>query len=145
MLSDYYPWIKAFHIIFVLFWMSGLFYLPRLFAYHSKEESGTEQWDTFCVMERRLSFIIMTPSMVVAWVLGLFLFSGGGVDVFAWWIWGKLVLVAAMTWYHAILLRWRSEFAEGSTPHGPAFFRAVNEVPPLLAVGVVILVVVRPF
>lgn len=145
MLSDYYPWIKAFHIVFVLFWMSGLFYLPRLFAYHSKEDPDTEQWDTFCVMERRLSFIIMTPSMVVSWVLGLFLFSGGGVDLSVWWIWGKLILVAAMTWYHAVLLRWGSEFAEGYAPHSSAFFRAVNEVPPLLAVGVVILVVVRPF
>lgn len=145
MLSEYYLWIKAFHVVFVLFWMAGLFYLPRLFAYHSKETRGTAQWDTFCVMERRLAVIIMTPSMVVSWVLGLLLLSSGNMDFFTWWIWGKLVLVAVMTWYHALLLRWRREFAGGRAPHGPVFFRAVNEVPPLLAAGVVVLVIVRPF
>ena len=145
MLSDYYLWIKAFHVAFVLFWMSGLFYLPRLFAYHSRETHGTAQWDTFCVMERRLAIIIMTPSMVVSWVLGLLLLSSGDMDFFTWWIWGKLILVATMTWYHALLLRWGREFAGGKVPHGHAFFRAVNEIPPLLAVGVVVLVIVRPF
>lgn len=145
MLFDYYLWIKAFHVVFVLFWMAGLFYLPRLFAYHSRETSDTAQWNTFCMMERRLSIIIMTPSMVVSWVLGLLLLSSGDMDFFTWWIWGKLVLVAGMTWYHALLLRWGREFAEGRMPHGRTFFRAVNEIPPFLAVGVVVLVIVRPF
>ena len=145
MLPEYYLWIKAFHIVFVLFWMSGIFYLPRLFAYHAKEMPGSEQWETFCVMERRLSGIIMTPSMIVAWVLGLLLLARGNVDFLTWWVWGKLILVIVMTWYHALLIRWKCAFVEGDAPHTPVFFRVVNEFPPLLAVMIVVLVIVRPF
>ena len=144
--ADFPLWIKAFHIIAVLFWMAGLFYLPRLFAYHAETDPSDAQWETFCRMERRLANIIMTPSMIVAWVLGLILVSTPGVvDFLSLWMYAKLALVVLLTWMHALCLQWRRVFAEGRVPHSRGFFRLVNELPPLLAAGVVVLVVVRPF
>lgn len=144
--SEFYPWIKALHIIAVLFWMAAIFYLPRLFVYHGSSEEDSRQWRTFCLMERRLLNFIMTPSMIGAWTFGLILISiPGTVDFLAVWFYVKLFLVIAMTWIHALLLQWQRGFAAGQAPHSPRFFRVVNEIPPLLAIGVVILVVVRPF
>lgn len=144
-MADYYLWIKSFHIIAVLFWMAALFYLPRLFVYHGECAVGSKQWLLFCVMERRLACFIMTPSMIAAWLLGLLLASLPGlIDFTALWPYGKLAAIIALTWMHALLEQWRREFAAGRMPHSPRFFRLLNEVPPLLAVAVVILVIVRP-
>ena len=145
-MAEFHLWIKAFHIVAVLFWMAALFYLPRLFVYHAGSAPGSRQWQTFCRMEWRLAHFIMTPSMIAAWVLGLMLVSvPGAVDFLAFWFYAKLALAVLMTWMHALAEQWRRGFETGKAPHSPRFFRLVNEVPPMLAVGIVILVVVSPF
>lgn len=144
-MSEFYPWIKAFHIIAVLFWMAAIFYLPRLFVYHASSGKDSLQWQTFCLMERRLVNFIMTPAMISAWIFGLILISiSSTVDFLAFWFYIKLSFVIAITWLHAMLLQWQRGFWFGQVPHSARFFRWVNEIPPLLAIGVVIMVVVRP-
>lgn len=142
---DWYLWIMALHVLAVISWMAGLLYLPRLFVYHSAEEAGSPAAKTFEVMERRLLRGIMTPSMIVAWAAGLTmiglvpsLMSGG-------WLHAKLALVVGMTVMHMMCARWRRLIAEGKNPHSERFYRVANEVPAVLMVGIVILVVVKPF
>lgn len=143
---DYYLWIKAVHVMAVISWMAGLLYLPRLFVYHSAEPAGSPSIETFMVMERRLLRAIMNPAMIVSWLAGVGmialnpgLLSSGG------WLHAKLLLVVAMTVAHMFFARCRRLLADGKNPHSERFYRFVNEVPALLMVGIVILVIVRPF
>lgn len=143
-LGDYYSWVLAFHVIAVIAWMAGMLYLPRLYVYHCKAEPGSVQSETFKVMERRLLRAIINPAMIVSWVLGLMLASHLG----AWsegWFHAKLALLVGMQLVHAGLARWRRHFAADRNLHGEGFYRVINEVPTVLMVGIVILVVVRPF
>jgi protoporphyrinogen IX oxidase len=127
-------------------WMAGLLYLPRLFVYHSRAPTGSNQSVTFEVMERRLLRGIMNPAMVATWLFGLVLAGTPGVvDWRMGWIWGKLALVAALTVFHGLLARWRNAFAGDRNRHSTRFFRAVNELPTLALIGIVLLVVVKPF
>ncbi len=147
MLAEFYPWIKAFHIISVIAWMAGMLYLPRLFVYHCDAEPGSVQSETFKVMERRLLKAIINPSMIVAWVLGLSLaFTPGIVD---WssdgWMHAKLVLVIAMSAVHGMLAKHVKLFAADKNEKSAKFFRILNEVPTVILIAVVILVVVKPF
>lgn len=145
-LAPAYPWIKALHIVSVVAWMAGLLYLPRLFVYHAAAQKGSEQSETFKIMERRLLRGIMNPAMLAVYVFGiLLLLIPGIVEWSRGWIWAKLALVAALTAYHHLLGRWRREFAEDRNPRPQRFYRAVNEVPTLLLIAIVILVVVKPF
>jgi putative membrane protein len=124
--------------------MAGLLYLPRLLVYHASVSPESETARLFEVMEYRLQRFIMTPAMVVAWISGLWLawssFSLSGV-----WFWLKLVLVLAMSAHHGYQARWRKDFAVGRNRHTARFFRFQNEVPTLLMVGIVILVIIKPF
>ena len=141
-----YPWIKALHIVAVVAWMAGLLYLPRLFVYHAEAEPGSDKAATFKLMERRLLRGIMLPAVLMVVVFGGVLAATPG--VIEWrqgWIWAKLVLVAGLIAFHHLLGRWRKEFAADRVPHPPRFFRAVNELPTLALVAIVILVVVKPF
>lgn len=140
-----YAWIKAFHIIAVIAWMAGMLYLPRLFVYHCTAEKGSVQSETFKTMERRLYRGIMIPAMVATWLFGIGLTLAGVVVWTTFWLYTKLVLVAAMTWLHVIFGRWRREFAAGARPHSAGFYRVINEVPTLLLIGIVVLAVVKPF
>ena len=145
-LAEYYRWLLAFHIIAVMFWMAGMYYLPRLFVYHAEAlENGTAH-DMFPVMEEKLMRIIMTPAMLVAWALGLSLILAGGhwplVDI---WLIGKLAAVLLLTSYHGFLAKQRKLLATGLLLRPSRFYRMINEVPPLLTVIIVILVVVQPF
>ena len=145
-LAAAYPWIKALHIVSVVAWMAGLLYLPRLFVYHAAAAKGSEQSETFKTMERRLLRGIMNPAMIAVYVFGiLLLLTPGVVEWSRGWIWAKLALVAALTAYHHLLGRWRKEFAEDRNPRPQRFYRAVNEVPTLLLIAIVVLVVVKPF
>jgi len=145
-LAAAYPWIKALHIVSVVAWMAGLLYLPRLFVYHAVAPKGSEQSETFKTMERRLLRGIMNPAMIAVYVFGiLLLLTPGIVEWSRGWIWAKLALVAALTAYHHLLGRWRKEFAEDRNPRPQRFYRAVNEVPTLLLIAIVVLVVVKPF
>jgi putative membrane protein len=139
-------YIKAFHVIAIIAWMAGLLYLPRLFVYHATSRKGSEQSETFKVMERRLLRYITTPAMLASWVLGLILAFSGLID---WsrdgWFHAKLILVIALSAYHGLLAKWTRDFALDRNTHSARFYRVANEVPTLLMIFIVILVVVRPF
>jgi putative membrane protein len=139
-------YIKAFHLIAVIAWMAGLLYLPRLFVYHAASRKSSEQSETFKVMERRLLNIITTPAMIASWVLGLVLACSGAIDWKAdGWFHLKLVLVLLLSAYHGALVRWTKDFALDRNTRSPRFYRIANEIPTLLMIGIVILVIVRPF
>jgi protoporphyrinogen IX oxidase len=145
-LAAAYLWIKALHIISVIAWMAGLLYLPRLFVYHADASVGSEQAATFIVMERRLLRGIMNPAAFMVIFFGALLAATPGiVDWHSSWIWLKLGLVGGLLGFHHLLARWRRLFAAGGLPHSAGFFRAVNEVPTLLMIAIVVLVVVKPF
>lgn len=141
-----YPWIKAFHVMAVIAWMAGLFYLPRLFVYHCEVKPGSVESERFKVMERRLLRQIMLPAMFVAWALGLVLaFTPGVIDWHAGWWHVKLAAVLAMTGFHGALSRWRRDFLEDRNQRPQRFYRIANEVPTVLMIIIVLMVIVRPF
>jgi protoporphyrinogen IX oxidase len=141
-----YPWIKAFHIISVVAWMAGLLYLPRLFVYHAGSAIGSDQAETFKIMERRLLRGIMLPAVLAVVVFGVLLaLTPGIVDWGQGWIWAKLALVVVLIVFHHLLGHWRKSFASDRIPHSPRFFRAINEVPTIVLIAIVVLVVVKPF
>jgi putative membrane protein len=142
--SGLYLWLKALHVIAVIAWMAGMLYLPRLFVYHCDAEAGSKQSETFKVMEQRLLRIIINPAMVTTWALGLWLAFDGGWFV-AFWFQSKLVLVLAMSALHGFFSRYVRDFAKDRNVRPARFYRAVNEVPTLLMIGIVILAIVKPF
>jgi putative membrane protein len=145
-LADLYPWTKSLHIISIIAWMAGMLYLPRLFVYHAETEPGSKLSETFKVMERRLLRGIINPAMIAAFIFGIALAATPGiVDWSQFWIWGKLALVAALSAMHGLLARWRREFAEDRNTRPARFYRIVNEIPTLIMIGIVVLVVVKPF
>jgi putative membrane protein len=126
--------------------MAGLLYLPRLYVYHSTAPVGSDPSETFKVMERRLLRGIMNPAMAATWFFGLVLAATPGVvDWRAGWLWAKLALVAGLTLFHGLLTRWQTAFAADHNTHSTRFFRAVNELPTVALIGIVLLVVVKPF
>ena len=139
-----YPWTKALHIMAVIAWMAGLFYLPRLFVYHAEKGEVSELSATFEVMELRLLRAIMNPAMIATWLFGLALVvTPGLVDWTALWPWTKGAAVLAMTWFHHWLGRRRKAFAEGHNQLSGRHYRMMNEVPTVLMIIIVISVVVR--
>ncbi|WP_375687896.1 protoporphyrinogen oxidase HemJ [Pseudooceanicola sp. LIPI14-2-Ac024] len=140
-----YPWTKALHIISVVAWMAGIFYLPRLFVYHAERiETGTEQDALFQEMERKLLRAIMNPAMVATWVFGLMLvFTPGIVDWSMVWPWTKAAGVMVMTWFHHWLGLRRKDFAAGNNTLPGRRYRMMNELPTVLLILIVISVVVR--
>ena len=145
-LGDWYPWIKALHIVAVMAWMAGMLYLPRLFVYHAQATVGSEQAETFKIMERRLLRAIIDPAMTAAIVFGVLLaLTPGVVDWSAGWVWVKLALLLAMIALHGALSRWRRHFAADANRHGARFYRRVNEAPTVLLIAIVVMVVVKPF
>lgn len=140
------PWLRAVHIIAVISWMAGLLYLPRLFVYHCTATPGSEMSQTFELMEDRLSKLIMFPAMLATLGLGLSMLAIPGYLAGAGtWLWLKLVLVAGLLIMHRLMVVWRDAFARGANTHPQRFFRIANEIPTLLMIGIVILVVTRPF
>ena len=135
-------WIKAWHIIFMVTWFAGLFYLPRLFVYHAMTEdrAGSER---FKIMERKLFFGIMTPGAVLTIVFGLWLWHGYGFS--GAWLHAKLALVTALIIYHLYCGKLLFAFKHDRNRHSHVFYRWLNELPVLLLVAIVILVVVKPF
>ena len=121
-----------------------MLYLPRLFVYHCDAPAGSPQSETFKLMERRLLRAIINPAMVATWVLGLWLALDGGF-LRSGWLHGKLALVLILSGMHGFLSRCVREFAEDRNLRSQKFYRVVNELPALLMVGIVILVIVKPF
>jgi len=139
-------YVKAFHVIAIIAWMAGLLYLPRLFVYHAASVKGSEQSETFKVMELRLLRFITTPAMVSSWILGLILALSGVIDWRAdGWFHAKLALVILLSAFHGACAKWTKDFAADRNTHDTRFYRIMNEVPTLLMIGIVILVIVRPF
>ncbi|MCL5042436.1 MAG: protoporphyrinogen oxidase HemJ [Gammaproteobacteria bacterium] len=139
-----YLWIKAFHIIAVVTWFAGLFYLPRLFVYHAMADDQTSR-DRFKIMERKLYRGIMWPSMVVTVALGLWLLKLAPAWMQAGWLHAKLLLVALLIAYHFACGHMLRQFARDANQRGHVFYRWFNEAPVLVLLGAVILVVVKPF
>ena len=137
------PWIKAWHVIFMVTWFAGLFYLPRLFVYHASttDAAGDER---FKVMERRL-FAIMTIGGVMTAAFGLLLLVMNPSLLATGWMKAKLVLVVLLVAYHIWIARLIGDFAAGRNTHGARWYRWFNEAPSLLLIGIVLLAVVRPF
>ena len=150
-MTDYliamYPWLKAGHIISVISWMAGIFYLPRLFVHHSEKVEVPSQTDRlFSMMESKLLKVIMTPAMLTTWGFGLSLAVIPGVlDWSDIWPWVKLMSIIAMTWFHFWLAKRQRDFELGDNQLTGKTYRIMNEVPTVLLLVIVIMVVVRPF
>ena len=121
-----------------------MLYLPRLYIYHVDAAKGSQQSETFKVMERRLLRAIVNPAMIVAWITGLAMAASADLWM-AGWFHGKLALLLGMQLIHAAYARWRRRFAADENGHTATFYRVMNEVPTVLMIGIVILVIVKPF
>lgn len=146
-LVDHHLWLKAIHIIFVISWMAGLLYLPRLFVYHTQVDVGSEAADTFVIMERRLLRVIINPAAVVVFITGILLIlaTGAGAPGTGSWMHVKLVLVLGLGGVHGMMSKYRKKFERGENDKSENFFRILNEVPTVLMVAIVLLVVLKPF
>ena len=142
-----YPWLKAGHIISMISWMAGIFYLPRLFVHHSEKVNVPSDTDRlFSMMESKLLKIIMTPAMIATWGFGLSLAVIPG--ILNWseaWPWVKLISIVAMTLFHLWLAKRQSDFEKSENHLTGKTYRIINEVPTILLVIIVVMVVVRPF
>ena len=143
-LAGIYPWVKAFHVMAVMSWMAGLFYLPRLFVYHAERGMGAgEPGASLTIMEDKLLRLIMNPAMIASWVAGLLLvMTPGVVDWSLLWPWLKAASVIGMTWFHMWLAGQRRALAAGRSAGGRRY-RIMNEVPTLLMAGIVLSVIVK--
>jgi len=141
---DWYPWLKALHIISIIAFMAGMLYLPRLFVYHCDAEVGSKQSETFKVMERRLLKAIINPAMIVTWLAGIYL-AWSGHWYTSGWFHGKLTLVLILSAVHGFFSRAVKDFAADRNTRSQKFYRIINEVPTVLMVLIVILVIVKPF
>jgi len=137
-------WIKALHILAVISWMAGLLYLPRLFVNHVGVTPGSEASELFNGMERRLLKAIMNPAMIVTWITGLYIAYAFGYFRDPW-LHAKLTLVVILSAFHGYLVGRVRAFNEDRNTHSSRFYRFLNEFPTLLMIGIVILVVVKPF
>lgn len=146
-LADWYFWILALHIMSVIAWMAGMFYLPRLFVYHTERAPiGSEMSETFKVMELKLLRVIINPAMISTWVFGLCLvFTPGIIDWGQIWPWVKTAMVLVMSTFHGWLSTRRKEFARDENTRSGRTYRLANELPTVLMFVIVIMVVVKPF
>jgi putative membrane protein len=143
-LDEFYFWIKALHIVAVIAWMAGMLYLPRLFVYHADAAPGSQTSETFKIMERRLLRAITTPAMVATLLFGVSL----GIVQGQWsegWLHVKLLLVLGLAAAHGFMARYVKAFAADQRPQSETWFRWFNEIPTVLLVGIVLLVVFKPF
>jgi len=141
---DWYSWTKALHVMSVLAWMAGLFYLPRLYVYHTMHRPGSQTSEQFKVMEEKLLAVIMNPAMISSWLFGLLAAWQSWVFTEPWFH-VKLLMVVLMTAFHVALMKWRNDFARDQNRRTERFYRMANEVPTLLMAVIVIMVIVRPF
>lgn len=145
MAADYFLWLKTAHLLAVISWMAGLFYLPRLFVYHADKPAGSDSSETFKVMERRLLKAIMRPAAAVSLLTGgLMVWLGG----FSWgepWLSVKLTAVLGLAAFHGLLERCTGQFAKDQRPYSSRTFRMLNEVPTVLLIVIVAMVVLKPW
>jgi len=137
-------WVKSFHIVAMISWMAALLYLPRLMVYHVDCAAGSEQSETFKIMERRLLKAIATPAMIASWIFGLWL----AYLLNTWdavWFWVKMIFVFGLTIFHFAAADWVRAFADDGNKRSAVFYRIANEVPTVLMFAIVIFVIVKPF
>lgn len=139
-----YEWIKAGHVIFVIFWMAGLFMLPRFFVYHQESEPQSRESTQWIDREQRLIKIILNPAMLIVWVLGLMLAAKGGWFAFGWMAL-KLMVVVLLSIYHGWMVGYARRLADGQRRLTGKQLRLLNEVPGIAAAVIVILVIIKPF
>jgi protoporphyrinogen IX oxidase len=143
-LSVTYLWIKAAHVIFVIFWIAGLFMLPRYYVYHQESAPGSQEERRWIERERKLRSIILTPAMMLVWLLGITLATTGD-----WWTSGwlqvKLLLVVGLSAYHGWMIGYGRRLARGERPVSGRALRLMNEVPGIAVAAIVILVILKPF
>jgi len=145
-LAAIYLCTKAFHVISLIAWMAGMFYLPRLYVYHCEVKPGSAESERFKVMERRLLRQIINPAMIATWVFGILLvLTPGVIDWSASWWHVKLAAVILLSGFHGAASRWRRDFLEDRNTRPQRFYRIANEVPTVLMVIIVVMVIVRPF
>jgi putative membrane protein len=143
-----YPWVKAAHVIFVIFWMAGLFMLPRYLVYHQEAGVGTSEAERWIDRERKIRKMIITPSMILVWMLGAMLAVNIGLfegQPGLGWLHTKIALVVLLSAYHGWAVGYSKKLARGETPLSNRRLRMLNEIPALVVILVVILVIVRPF
>ena len=140
-----YLWLKVVHVVAVIAWMAGLFYLPRLFVYHTDQAVGSQSDQLFKVMERRLMEAIMRPAAAVALVAGVATVYAAGIAWSEKWLSLKLLAVFGLCVYHGLLEKHLAAFARGQRLRGQRYYRLINEVPTLLVIWIVVMVVVKPF
>lgn len=145
LLAGAYLWLKALHVISVIFWMAGMAYLPRLFVYHAEAAPGSEKSETFKVMERRLMRGIINPAMIATFLFGGLMIWANPDLLSQHWFHVKLTLVIVMSGLHGVFSRWRRDFEADRNKRPARFYRIWNEAPPVLVVFIVILVIVKPF
>ena len=143
-LTDTYLWLKAGHVIFVIFWIAGLFMLPRFYVYHQESAAGSAEEQRWIERERKLRGIIITPAMILVWILGLSL--AWTTDAFSQnWFLAKFAIVVALSGYHGWMVGYGKKLAAGARPVSGKALRLMNELPGLAVVLIVVLVIVRPF
>ena len=146
-LATIYPWVKSFHVIALIAWMAGIFYLPRLYVYHVSLERGSVESERFKVMERRLLKQIMVPAMIATWVFGTLLVLTPGIVDWTpvnWWH-VKFLMVIGMTGFQGAAGKWRRQFLEDRNQKPERFYRIANEVPTVLLAIIVIMAIAKPF
>lgn len=144
-MGSLYTWIKALHVISVIAWMAAMFYLPRLFVYHTQVAAGSEASEMFKVMERRLMRAIMNPAMIATLVFGGAMLAMNPSLLQQGWMIVKLVFVLGLVGLHHAMIGWRKAFEQDRNRRSERFFRVANEVPTIAVIVIVIMVVVRPF
>lgn len=144
-LQEYYYWLLSLHIISVISWMAGMFYLPRLFVYHTRLEIGSDASEMFKEMERKLMRIIINPAMTASWIFGLAMSFGQDSWHAGGWFYVKFLAVLILSGFHGFLSRWRKDFERDENKHSEKYFRMMNEVPTILMIIVVFMVILKPF
>ncbi len=141
-----YPWFKAIHIIAVISWMAGLFYLPRLFVYHcERAQAGSESSETFKIMEQKLLKVIMNPAMITSWIFGILMILTGAMNWLSIWFLMKFLAVMMMSGFHGWCAARVRDFSLDKNMRSGRYYRFMNEVPTLLMIFIVVMVVIKPF
>lgn len=144
LLQQFYPWIKALHVIAVMAWMAGMLYLPRLFVYHADAPKGSDKSETFKIMERRLLRMIINPAMIAAFLFGILMIAANPALFQEGWLHVKLACVVLMAGLHGLFARWRKVFERDENTRPAKFYRWWNEAPTVLMIIIVLMAVAKP-
>lgn len=144
-IAEYFGWLKVAHIISVISWMAGMFYLPRLFVYHTKVAYASEAYNLFVEMEKKLLRIIINPAMIATYLFGILLAYIYGLQALGVWFHIKMTAVLLISVMHGLFAKWRKDFEYGRNTKSERFYRVINEIPVLLMIVAVVMVVVKPY